>query len=75
MEKLYFFDEIFYWFRSGKRATVIKVECELMQDVRPDELRAAVLSALRVHRISGPARSSWAGDSSWRPPGWSRSHW
>ena len=29
---------------------VIKVECELMQDVRPDELRAAVLSALRVHR-------------------------
>ena len=45
MERLCFFDEIFYWFRSGKRATVIKAECELMQDVRPDELRAAVLSA------------------------------
>jgi len=50
MEKLYFFDETFYWKRSGKRATVIEVECELTQSVRPDELRAAVLSALRVHR-------------------------
>ena len=50
MEKLFFFDETFYWGRSGKRATVIEAECELMQDVRPDELRAAVLSALRVHR-------------------------
>jgi hypothetical protein len=50
MEKLYFFDETFYWSRSGKRATVIEVECELMQDVRPDDLRAAVLSALRIHR-------------------------
>jgi len=50
MEKLFFFDETFYWGRSGKRATVIEVECELTQSVRPDELRAAVLSALRVHR-------------------------
>ena len=50
MEKLYFFDETFYWGRSGKRATVIEAECELTQDVRPDELRAAVVSALRVHR-------------------------
>ena len=50
MEKLYFFDETFYWRRSGKRATVIEAECELTQGVRPDELRAAVLSALRVHR-------------------------
>ena len=40
MEKLYFFDETFYWGRSGKRATVIEVECEFMQSVRPDELRA-----------------------------------
>ena len=50
MEKLFFFDETFYWGRSGKRATVIEAECELMQNVRPDELRAAVLNALRVHR-------------------------
>ena len=50
MEKLFFFDETFYWRRSGKRATVIEAECELTQGVRPDELRAAVLSALRVHR-------------------------
>ena len=50
MEKLFFFDETFYWGRSGKRATVIEAECELTQSVRPDELRAAVLSALRIHR-------------------------
>ena len=50
MEKLFFFDETFYWGRSGKRATVIEAECELTQSVHPDELRAAVLSALRVHR-------------------------
>ena len=50
MKELYFFDETFYWGRSGRRATVIKAECELTQDVRPDELRAAVVSALRVHR-------------------------
>ena len=50
MEKLYFFDETFYWGRSGKRATVIEAECELTQSVRPEELRAAVVSALRVHR-------------------------
>jgi len=50
MEKLFFFDETFYWGRSGKRATVIEAECELTQSVRPDVLRAAVLSALRVHR-------------------------
>ena len=50
MEKLFFFDETFYWGRSGKRATVIEAECELTQSVRPEELRAAVLSALRVHR-------------------------
>ena len=50
MEKLFFFDETFYWGRSGKRATVIEAECELTQNVRPDELRAAVMSALRVHR-------------------------
>ena len=50
MEKLFFFDETFYWRRSGKRATVIEAECELTQSVRPEELRAAVLSALRVHR-------------------------
>jgi len=34
MEKLFFFDETFYWGRSGKRATVIEAECELTQDVR-----------------------------------------
>ena len=50
MEKLYFFDETFYWGRSGRRATVIEAECELAQRVRPGELRTAVLSALRVHR-------------------------
>ena len=50
MEKLYFFDETFYWGRSGKRATAIEVECELTQSVDPDELRRAMLSALRVHR-------------------------
>ena len=50
MEKLFFFDETFYWNRSGKRATVIEAEYELTQSVRPEELRAAVLSALRVHR-------------------------
>ena len=50
IEKLFFFDESFYWGRSGKRATVIEAECELAQSVRPDELRAAVLGALRVHR-------------------------
>ena len=50
MKELYFFDETFYWGRSGKRATVIEAECELTQSVRPDELRAAVVSALRVHR-------------------------
>ena len=50
MEKLYFFDETFYWSRSGRRATVIEAECELAQRVRPGELRTAVLSALRVHR-------------------------
>ena len=50
MEKLYFFDETFYWGRSGKRATVIEAECELTQSVCPEELRAAVVSALRVHR-------------------------
>ena len=43
-------DETFYWSRSGKRATAIEVECELAQSVNHDELRAAVLSALRVHR-------------------------
>ena len=50
MEKLFFFDETFYWGRSGKRATVIEAECELTQSVRPDELRTAVVSALKVHR-------------------------
>ena len=50
MKELYFFDETFYWCRSGRRATVIEAECELTQSVRPDELRAAVVSALRVHR-------------------------
>ena len=50
MKELYFFDETFYWLRSGRRATVIEAECELTQSVRPDELRAAVVSALRVHR-------------------------
>ena len=40
MEKLFFFDETFYWGRSGKRATVIEAECELTQSVRPEELRA-----------------------------------
>ena len=34
MKELYFFDETFYWGRSGKRATVIEAECELTQDVR-----------------------------------------
>ena len=29
---------------------MIEAECELTQSVRPDELRTAVLSALRVHR-------------------------
>jgi hypothetical protein len=41
MKELYFFDETFYWNRSGRRATVIEAECELTQSVRPDELRAA----------------------------------
>ena len=50
MEKLYFFDETFYWSRSGRRATAIEVECELEQSVNPDTLREAMLSALRVHR-------------------------
>ena len=50
MRELYFFDETLYWGRSGKRATVAEAECELTQSVRPDELRAAVVSALRVHR-------------------------
>ena len=50
MKELYFFDETFYWNRSGKRATVIEAECELTYSVRPDELRQAVVSALRVHR-------------------------
>jgi hypothetical protein len=50
MKELYFFDETFYWKRSGKRATVIEAECELTYSVRPDELRQAVVSALRVHR-------------------------
>lgn len=50
MKELYFFDETFYWSRSGRRATVIEAECELTQSVRPNELRAAVVSALRVHR-------------------------
>ncbi len=50
MKELYFFDETFYWKRSGKRATVIESECELTYSVRPDELRQAVVSALRVHR-------------------------
>lgn len=50
MKELYFFDETFYWGRSGKRATVIEAECELTQSVRSDELRQAVVSALRVHR-------------------------
>ena len=50
MKELFFFDETFYWGRSGRRATVIEAECELTQSVRPDELRKAVVSALRVHR-------------------------
>ena len=29
MKELYFFDETFYWNRSGRRATVIEAECEL----------------------------------------------
>ena len=36
MKELYFFDETFYWKRSGKRATVIEAECELTYSVRPD---------------------------------------
>ena len=36
MKKLFFFDETFYWGRSGKRATVIEVECDLTQNVRPE---------------------------------------
>ena len=50
MKELYFFDETFYWNRSGRRATAIEVECELTQSVNPDTLRKAMLSALRVHR-------------------------
>ena len=72
MKELYFFDETFYWVRSGRRATVIEAECELTQSVRPDELRAAVVSALRVHRNFRRARSSWGGGSSWRTPRRSR---
>ena len=48
MKELYFFDETFYWGRSGRRATVIEAECELTQSVRPDELRAAVVSAQKL---------------------------
>ena len=44
MEKLYFFDETFYWIRSGRRATAIEVECELEQSVNPDTLREAMLA-------------------------------
>ena len=59
MKELYFFDETFYWGRSGRRATVIEAECELTQDVRPDELRAAVVSAQRVHRNFRARPGSW----------------
>ena len=53
MKELYFFDETFYWGRSGKRATVIEAECELTQSVRPDELRAAVVSAAARRKRPG----------------------
>ena len=51
MKELYFFDETFYWGRSGRRATVIEAECELTQSGNhgvgsPDHIQESDISML-----------------------------
>ena len=46
---LYFADEIFYWARIGRQATVLELQCTLTQKIDPEALEAALLHALRVH--------------------------
>lgn len=49
IRSLYFADEIFYWARIGKQATVLELRCTLTQKIDPEALAAALLNALRVH--------------------------
>ena len=46
---IYFADNIFYWARIGKQATVLEIRCDLKQNVKPRELKTALANALRVH--------------------------
>ena len=46
---LYFADNIFYWSRIGKQATVLEIQCSLTETVDPKALENAFLSALQVH--------------------------
>ena len=46
---LYFADEIFYWARIGRQATVLEVRCSLRETADPEALKYALLHALRVH--------------------------
>ena len=46
---LYFADEIFYWARIGKQATVLEIQCTLKQKAVPQALEAALSKALKVH--------------------------
>ena len=47
--ELSFLDELMYWGRSGKQATVLEMNCVLDQAVKPDALHEAMLEAMRVH--------------------------
>ena len=47
--ELSFLDELMYWGRSGKQATVLEMNCVLDQAVNPDVLHEALLEAMRVH--------------------------
>ena len=46
---IYFADEIFYWARTGKKATVLEIQCTLVNAVEPQALKRALSGALRVH--------------------------
>ena len=42
-------DEVFYWGRTGTRATVIEIKCTLKETVNADKLKNAFEEALKIH--------------------------
>lgn len=48
-KKMSFLDELMYWGRSGKQATVLEMNCVLNGTVDADALHEALLEAVKVH--------------------------